>query len=295
MAGSTERTSSRRRAWDTAAVLLSVLLVTLGTVYLGSNYTGPIAPVAFGLLLGGQAILARYRPLTAWVVLVAAMTLFARTAIADQATTAWPPTVMLSAVVVLFGVAVVHRRSVALAAWASFFAVAGLGWTGSAAGQPNLALLAALSGVALVAGDNVRGRREARERLLAESQGSEELRARRALLEERTRIARELHDIVAHHMSVIAVQASTAAYRTPGLSPAAAEAEFASIADSARASLTELRRLLAVLRSEDEAGSRSPQPGLDDIEELIGSTRRPVRMSSCTRSTCPSRYPRLLA
>ncbi|MGI8694516.1 MAG: hypothetical protein ACR2JK_16710 [Geodermatophilaceae bacterium] len=73
MAGSTERTSSRRRAWDTAAVLLSVLLVTLGTVYLGSNYTGPIASVAFGLLLGGQALLARYRPLTAWVVLVAAM------------------------------------------------------------------------------------------------------------------------------------------------------------------------------------------------------------------------------
>lgn len=97
--------------------------------------------------------------------------------------------------------------------------------------------------------------------------------SRRALIEERTRIARELHDVIAHSMSVIQVQASTARYRLPELD-ATAVAEFESIAATARSSLTEMRRMLGVLRTEDQSSELAPQHGLDDIPALADSIRR---------------------
>ena len=97
--------------------------------------------------------------------------------------------------------------------------------------------------------------------------------ARRELVEERTRIARELHDIVAHSMSLIQVQASTARYRVADLS-AQAVAEFDDIAATARSSLTEMRRILGVLRTEDHAAELAPQRGLDDIPVLVENMRR---------------------
>jgi signal transduction histidine kinase len=91
---------------------------------------------------------------------------------------------------------------------------------------------------------------------------------------ERARIARELHDVVAHHISMIAVQAETARLTTPGL-PAAGAQRFAEIGDTARSGLTEMRRLLGVLREDvgDTAGDRQPQPGLAQLAELIDSAR----------------------
>ena len=91
---------------------------------------------------------------------------------------------------------------------------------------------------------------------------------------ERARIARELHDVVAHHISVIAVQAETARLTTPGL-PAAGAQRFAEIGDTARAGLTEMRRLLGVLREDAEGavGDRQPQPGLAQLAELIDGAR----------------------
>jgi signal transduction histidine kinase len=78
---------------------------------------------------------------------------------------------------------------------------------------------------------------------------------------ERARIARELHDVVAHHISMIAVQAETARLTTPGL-PAAGAQRFAAIGDTARAGLTEMRRLLGVLREDAQApvGRPASQP-----------------------------------
>jgi signal transduction histidine kinase len=91
---------------------------------------------------------------------------------------------------------------------------------------------------------------------------------------ERARIARELHDVVAHHISMIAVQAETARLTTPGL-PAAGAHRFAEIGDTARAGLTEMRRLLGVLREDvaDAVGDRHPQPGLSQLASLIDSAR----------------------
>ncbi len=96
--------------------------------------------------------------------------------------------------------------------------------------------------------------------------------ARRAVLEERTRIAREMHDVVAHHMSLIAVQAETARYRLTDLSPAAIE-EFLALSATARESLNDLRRLLGILRS-DSPAEREPQPQLADVATLVEATRR---------------------
>jgi signal transduction histidine kinase len=103
---------------------------------------------------------------------------------------------------------------------------------------------------------------------------------------ERARIARELHDVVAHHISMIAVQAETARLTTPGLPDAGAQ-RFAAIGDTARAGLTEMRRLLGVLREDARlagpemaapaiqipAVERQPQPGLPQLGELIDEAR----------------------
>ena len=109
---------------------------------------------------------------------------------------------------------------------------------------------------------------------------------------ERARIARELHDVVAHHISVIAVQAETARLTTPGLTAAGAQ-RFAAIGDTARAGLTEMRRLLGVLREDAQAAAegqdladadadaeiasrradRRPQPGLPQLGDLVDEAR----------------------
>jgi signal transduction histidine kinase len=101
---------------------------------------------------------------------------------------------------------------------------------------------------------------------------AESLREQTAM-EERARIARELHDIVAHHLSVIAVQSETARLTSPKLS-ADARSRFEAIAQTARDALTETRRLLGVLR-EDVAGEadREPQPGLARLAELVDTAR----------------------
>jgi signal transduction histidine kinase len=91
---------------------------------------------------------------------------------------------------------------------------------------------------------------------------------------ERARISRELHDVVAHHISMIAVQAEAARLTTPGM-PQAGEQRLLAIGDTARSALTEMRRLLGVLR-EDTAGAapqHHPQPGLAQLYDLLDEAR----------------------
>ncbi len=91
---------------------------------------------------------------------------------------------------------------------------------------------------------------------------------------ERARIARELHDVVAHHISMIAVQAETARLTTPGM-PAAGAQRLSEIGDTARAGLAEMRRLLGVLREDAQAvvPDRHPQPGLAQLPGLVDEAR----------------------
>jgi glucose-6-phosphate-specific signal transduction histidine kinase len=119
--------------------------------------------------------------------------------------------------------------------------------------------------------DSTGSRLRAQLALTTQTKRVEDERQRRAVLEERTRIARELHDVVAHHMSLIAVRAETAPYRLTGL-PESARAEFSSLSGIAREALTEMRRLLGVLR-DDAPADLAPQPELADVPTLVEGAR----------------------
>ena len=110
----------------------------------------------------------------------------------------------------------------------------------------------------------------------------------RALLEERQRIARELHDVVAHHMSVIAIQAEAAPYKAADPPPELVES-FGEIRASALAGLAELRRVLGVLRTDGR--DTAPQPGLGDLDALLDSARSGGVSVTVTRSGNPVTLP----
>ncbi|MEU6550371.1 histidine kinase [Streptomyces sp. NPDC046915] len=115
-------------------------------------------------------------------------------------------------------------------------------------------------------------RRDARQEVTAQQTATEHERSRRTLLEERTTIARELHDVVAHHMSVVAIQAEAAPYRVEN-PPPELERAFATIRENAVAALTELRRVLGVVRAEDYEVPDAPQPTLADLDALLANVR----------------------
>jgi signal transduction histidine kinase len=139
---------------------------------------------------------------------------------------------------------------------------------GAAVIDRSTAVLAVPALIPLVVGHLVRLRRTTRQALAEQAARHS---AETAVLEDRQRIARELHDVVAHHMSVIAIQAEAAPYKVTDPPPELAES-FAEIRASALEGLTELRRVLGVLRTGD-APQTAPQPGLDRLEEVVASAR----------------------
>jgi signal transduction histidine kinase len=151
-------------------------------------------------------------------------------------------------------------------------AVGVLASTGARPGRaiPELAVFA----IAWVIGDNIRTRRAYLAELEARAERLErerEEKAERAVVEERTRIARELHDVIAHNVSVMVVQAS-AGDELFDTDPERARESLRSVAATGRAALTELRRLLGVIRSEQDPGggaAYTPQPGIDYLDELV--------------------------
>jgi signal transduction histidine kinase len=187
---------------------------------------------------------------------------------------AWPwPGSQLIVLVVLFGTAGVRHPRAAL--W-WMWALSLIPWWFLAPGVDSTRSARALGGVAFtamaVAVDALASRRRAQQALAGQAELTELEQARRAVLEERARIARELHDVVAHHMSLIAVRAETAPFRLESL-PEPVRAEFGSLSGAARDALTDMRRLLGVLR-DDDAAERAPQPQLGDLPVLIGAAQR---------------------
>ncbi|MFD7781656.1 sensor histidine kinase [Streptomyces nojiriensis] len=135
--------------------------------------------------------------------------------------------------------------------------------------------VALLFGFVGLLGYALRATRLAHGKLARQETLTEEERARRALLEERSRIARELHDVVAHHMSVISIQAQVAPHLVENPSEELKE-NLAGIRENALEALTELRRVLGVLRSErpdDPANPHHPQPTLGDLDGLVDNVR----------------------
>jgi len=126
----------------------------------------------------------------------------------------------------------------------------------------------ALCLLAIAAGDMVRSRREAMARLVAQ----QEEHARRRLGEERLRIAREVHDVVAHAMVAINVQAGVAAHRLDA-DPEQARTALRAIKDTSGEALSDLRATLGMLRGEDGEAPVRPPAGLGDLDELAAGLR----------------------
>jgi signal transduction histidine kinase len=146
-------------------------------------------------------------------------------------------------------------------------------WTGKDGPGLAAAVLGSLAFAAMaITMDRVGSERRARQALADQAEQTELERARLAVLEQRTRFARELHDVVAHHMSLMAIRAESAPHRLGAL-PEPVRAEFGSLSESARQALADMRRLLSVLRS-DQPAAHAPQPGLEDLPGLIGAARQ---------------------
>jgi signal transduction histidine kinase len=191
------------------------------------------------------------------------------------------PAIQFTLALALYTVAAYRCRRISVPVVLAFVVVGALSFVLD--DQADLADIAVtyLVGVgAWVVGDSTRSQRE-RAAWLAQRQQDE---AQRAAAEERVRIARDLHDVVAHHISVIAVQAE-AAQEVLAAHPERAERAMATVAETARTALGELRRMLGLLRS--DAG-RAPQPDLGAVDELVASVRG-AGLAVEVRTTGPAR------
>lgn len=280
--GSVQNPWLRRLPYFVAFVFAVSLLPSTINV-LGNDYgmNGGLA----GALATAQTVpllLAVTRPLQAWWVIfgahvVCAVVLIGVDGVAGRAWP-WPPTAIVGYLVLMLALSLRERHRTLIAVWLTTGVAGFLSEAITPEGsQSTWVVLFVLSGVMLLMGATLRERGDAQRKLIEQETISEAERARRTLLEERTRIARELHDVVAHHMSVITVQADSAPYRISGIPQEAAD-EFGSIAATARESLAEMRRLLGVLRSEETerhgGPEKAPQPGIGMLPKLIEGTVR---------------------
>ncbi|MFC5016529.1 sensor histidine kinase [Streptomyces lienomycini] len=273
-------------------VLLAALGVLLGdAAQLGDN--GGVEP-GFAFLLAvaqaGAMALALWRPVAAWWLSMAGMLVGAFAVRAEMVpggyefTWPWTAAGLIGHLFVLLLLALRVRTRVSLEALAltalTTYLVQGV--VGAPNYLPTGQLAVILFTVVVVLGIALRGRREARTELAEQTSLTAEERARRTLLEERGRIARELHDVVAHHMSVISIQAQVAPLLVEN-PPDELKENLAGIRQNALEALTELRRVLGVLRSEHpdvleaaagaEAAPHAPQPTLDRLDALVENTR----------------------
>ncbi|HUA41179.1 MAG TPA: histidine kinase [Streptosporangiaceae bacterium] len=147
--------------------------------------------------------------------------------------------------------------------------------------------------LAWVLGDSMRYRRgyyAALEDKAARLEAERHAQAKVAAAAERARIARELHDVVAHHVSVMVVQADGAGYALRS-DPDRAQAALSAISSTGRQALTEMRRLLGVLRSADQHTELAPMPGLGELRELLDQARAAGLEVSYTLTGTPRELP----
>jgi signal transduction histidine kinase len=257
-----------RRAppWVGDGVLALLLLVPAATT-LGDNEPEPVGLfIAFVLLQALPLTVRRYWPRTVLAVTIGSS--LGNSFLTDS------PALPVGVVVALYTVAAHCDRKTALrgALAASSVLPALLLSPGGGDGVPLLTPVGLLLSIAWALGDNLRTRRaylreveDKADRLEREREEN----ARRAAADEQARIARELHDVIAHNVSVMVVQAA-AAGDVFDSQPAKAREALASIEHTGREALTELRRLLGAVRAED---GKVPQPGLGRLPALLDQVR----------------------
>jgi signal transduction histidine kinase len=264
-----------RRLLLMAAWFITAGLVAADAAYVQENSTVPFASVLVGIVTMAPiaVLLLRLPPLLAWAISMVSAVTFPLVVTAVGPSLPWTPLQLIVGAVVLVVIGWRYHPLVLVLVFVG--TVVGITVTSTGhigAPVPGVAFAAA---VALVVGRLAGARRRADRRASEREVQLAEESSRRVVLEERARIARELHDVVAHHMSVIAVQAETAPYRVGPLSSDVRNA-FDSIASDARTGLTEMRRLLGVLRNDalPAHAQTEPQPTLADLDTLVDAARR---------------------
>ncbi|MFF7237647.1 histidine kinase [Streptomyces collinus] len=261
-------------AWTPHAVVVALGVLAMLFALASTDRAGPLSLLC-GLLALGPVLLTLVRPVGAfWCSLGASAVALVLGGGSGYGDWPWLPGSFLTHLVVLTVVALRTRPRVAAWMWVmtaayGFVAESLFGWGPYSTDVGPMLILSAL--ILLVV--TVRHiRREAQQEVTAQQTVTEAERSRRTLLEERTTIARELHDVVAHHMSVVAIQAEAAPYRVEN-PPPELEKAFATIRENAVAALTELRRVLGVVRAEDYEAPDAPQPTLADLDALLANVR----------------------
>ncbi|MFE3198242.1 sensor histidine kinase [Embleya sp. NPDC059237] len=282
------------RAVALALHYLTVVLVVgiQGAVFAGYPGVSGGAAFALGLATGVPILLAPQRPIVAWWMSLGSTAVCALAATPGGSGSGgtpamqwpWSAVGVVAQVVVMAHVAFHTPVRIVLETWVCT-ALLGVVLVRNAQDDPSrwdtmpaVALLTATVMIVVVA---FRGRSDARRELAVQSDLTATERERSALLEERARIARELHDVVAHHMSVIAIQAEAAPYRVADPPPELVRS-FVTIRANAVDALAELRRVLGLLRTEgdgegaaavDRGGRPAPLPTLERLPELIDNVR----------------------
>ena len=262
----------RKKPLVDAFFALPILLIAVPSVLGGSYGITAQRYVLLTVLLTGPLVLRRTYPRT--VLAVVALVSFV------QCLAGVPP--VQANIAVLMGIyTVAAGSSFRWGLAAALVGVAGAGlatWrypTGADDRKGTFVVLTVLAAGVYVLGLHMRTRRaylrsveERAERL--ERERDNEVKV--AMAAERARIARELHDVVAHNVSVIVVQADGASYAIDTDVNRARQA-LGTISSTGRMALAEMRRLLGVLREDDDAGAYAPQPGVAEIDDLVEQVR----------------------
>jgi len=218
----------------------------------------PVAAYATAVVAGGIQVALGIRPAATDVAIL--ILLYTLAAYTPRRTSVWGLAVCLAG------------SAVAILRWISLTGHGVLGWLIAGA-----TLFAGPALLAWVLGDSMRYRRAyyaSLEDRAARLEAERDAQAQIAAVAERARIARELHDVIAHNVSVMVVQADGASYALDA-DPGRAREALAAISATGRQALAEMRRLLGVLRREEEGGAseRAPQPGIGELGELLDQAR----------------------
>ncbi|WP_433490630.1 sensor histidine kinase [Nocardia grenadensis] len=269
------------RWWlDAASVLTAVTLFSVAwpTLHLTHDVPAPLAPLiaAFAAL---PVLLMRRNALLGWAV-SAGSALFIALAVPNLPGEEMPVQVahIVALYFLVFAVALRSPLQLVAVVWGATALLLGAALSAEGIDADPWAWPVSLGGLVFVA-LLVRSLIRSRSELSKQTELSDLERARRTILEEKARIARDLHDVVAHHMSLVVVQAQTAPYRVEGVNDAA-RAEFESIGATAREALNEIRGLLGVLRSDGQLAEHAPQPTAADLDALfVGAARAGVDLT----------------
>ncbi|MFJ3667691.1 sensor histidine kinase [Streptomyces sp. NPDC090106] len=270
----TRRLGGRLRecaAWTPHALVAAAGLIAMLAAW--GSATGQVQALLCGLFTLGPVLLTLVRPVAAfWLSLGSTSAV----AVLSMTWSNWPwlPGSFLTHLTVLTVVAIRTRPRTAAWMWVVTGVYGLLVETVFGGGHyvTNTGPMLVVSAMSLLLVSVRHIRSQARQEVTAQRTVTAHERSRRTLLEERSTIARELHDVVAHHMSVVAIQAEAAPYRVEN-PPPELERAFVTIRENAVAALTELRRVLGVVRAEDYEAPDAPQPTLADLDALLANVR----------------------